>query len=115
MLANKHRPNTKKVIRFACLTVLFLLAAVGCSRKEGDEAVSKEENGKSAVVARVGEGHITSGELKGYLSKRPGSPGSETLMEEVDKGLDALISEEVLYQEALAKGLDDPQVENIRP
>jgi parvulin-like peptidyl-prolyl isomerase len=111
MTANKHQPNTKKVIRFACLAVFFLLAAVGCSRKEGDKAVSKDEKEKSAVVAKVGESRITKGELKSYLSKRPLSRRSEALEEEVDKGLDALILEEVLYQEALRLKLDqEPDV-----
>ena len=111
MTANIQQPNTKKVIRFACLAVFFLLAAVGCSRKEGDKAVSKDEKEKSAVVARVGEGRITNGELKSYLSKRPIYTHSETLKEEVDKGLDALILEEVLYQEALRLKLDqEPDV-----
>ena len=116
MIANKHQPNTKKVIRFACLAMFLLLVVFGCSKKEGDKALSKDGKEKSAVVAKVGKSPITVSDFKSYLSNRSMPYRHQISKEDIEKRLDEIVLEEVLYQEALRLKLEqEPEMrERIR-
>ena len=86
--------------KFAVLTLIvsFLFAFVACAKKEDQ---------KGAYLATVGNSKITQADLEREIKSLPefaqklfeGSAGKE-------KFLDELIKKELLYQEALKKGLD---------
>jgi parvulin-like peptidyl-prolyl isomerase len=93
----------------ALLTIVVILSMffIGCSRDEKKTKMSTEEKQDTlTIVARVGDGRITSDEFKRYLAKRPIHPRSEEIKEQIDRRLETLILEEVLYQEALRLQLD---------
>ena len=63
------------------------------------------------VVAKVGNRAIKVEDFKYYLSQRPVSNRYQPTREDIQKRLEGLILEEVLYREALRLGLDkDPDV-----
>ncbi len=108
----KHRINSASVAFL--LVYLFLLSIFliqGCSKKKGSDSISSQKTGDAAVVARVGEGGINLSELKADLTAKPLPHMSKISEEDLQKRLDELILEEVLYQEALRLKLDqDPVV-----
>lgn len=101
--------------KFACYVicaVVLLLILFGCSKKEeGEKVVSEEKKEKSPVVAKVGKSEISIAEFENYLSKRPIPRRSSAVEEDVQKRLDAMILQEIMYQEALRLKLDqDPEM-----
>ena len=106
------RQIIKKPFGLVCLAALFLWLAFGCSNDNRDsktEAESQRE--KQPVVATVGISTITEADFRSFLSERPISHRGTVTATDVEKRLDALIMEEVLYQEALRLNLDqEPEV-----
>jgi len=103
--------SIKRLSIFICIVAFSVFLTVGCSRKEGDKAVSKDEKEKSPVVAQVGANDITAADLRAYVSKRPVPHQGQASREAMEKRLDELILQEVLYQEALRLNLDqDPEM-----
>ena len=94
------------------IIAFFVLLTLGCSKKEGGEkTAAKVEKEGPQVVARVGDRAITVQDFKKYLSERPISKRSPVTKEDLQKRLDGLVLEEVIYQEALRLGLEkDPEV-----
>jgi len=86
--------------------------ACGCAKKEeADKNASKAEAQKSPTVARVGSTPITVADFKLSLAAVPGASRHDMTREELDRRLDEMITEEVLYQEALREKLDqDPEM-----
>jgi len=104
-MAPAYRKPREVLYCFALISLLLLPA--GCTKKEpGGGSASGEEEIHSPVVARVGESSITAAEFKRYISQRPLPPGQGDSREEVEKRLDELVLEEVLYREALRLRLD---------
>ncbi|MEW6584727.1 MAG: peptidylprolyl isomerase [Nitrospirota bacterium] len=86
----------------AVMAMVLLFAFVGCAKKE---------DSKGAYLAKVGNTKITEADLEREIKNLPefaqklfeGSAGKE-------KFLDELVKKELLYQEAVKKGLDkDPE------
>ena len=103
--------SIKRLSIFICIVAFSVFLAVGCSRKEGEKAVSKDEKEKSAVVAQVGASVITAADLRAYVSQRPVPHQTQASREAMEKRLDELILQEVLYQEALRLNLDrEPEI-----
>jgi parvulin-like peptidyl-prolyl isomerase len=111
MTPHKLFLNIKRLSILLCIAVIIGLLTIGCSKKEEGQAVSEDKKEKSAVIATVGERTITVADLKSYLTERPVSFRGDAVRGDVEKRLDALILEEVLYQEALRLNLEqDPDV-----
>lgn len=91
--------------------VAFLaVLASGCSKKE-DKTASKDKAESGMVVANVGNRNITALDFERYFSTRTSPFRRQLSREDLDKRLDRLILEEVLYQEALRLKLDeDPEM-----
>ncbi len=95
-------------MRTFIIVVALMIAFFGCSKTE-----TATENGKNKgpVIAEVGDGTINADDFRAYLSDRPMSPRKRVSKEALEKRLDEMVIEEVLYQEALRLKLDqDPEV-----
>jgi hypothetical protein len=89
------------------LPLLILTLAPGCSQKE--EAAPKppaEATVASPIVAHVGTSTISADDLKAFLATRPRSYRRQMSEEELQKRLDEIVLEEVLFQEALRLEID---------
>lgn len=106
-------PNNRKSPLFLALVLGLSLGVTGCSDEDAqkpattaaDQTAANQNQGE--VAATVNGEPITEEELSEYRSLRPSSgaaPGRAEL-------LDELITRQVVYQDALRKGLDqDPEV-----
>ena len=94
------------------VTSVLLVVVAGCAKEEQAEKKAAEAPAKeAAVVARVGDRAITVEDFKSYLASRPVSRFAGTVNKEVENRLDARITEELLYREALRLKLDqDPEM-----
>jgi parvulin-like peptidyl-prolyl isomerase len=99
--------GTKKRVLILLFLASFLICPFGCSREgEGEKSVVKEEGGESGVVAKVGNSRITVTDFRNYLSNRPMPYRSRVSKEDLEKRLNDMVLQEVLYQEALRLKLD---------
>jgi len=102
---------------FLVLLPLLTLALVpGCSQQE--EAAQKppaDATSASPVVAHVGASTISADDLKAFLATRPRSYRRQMSDEELQKRLDEIVLEEVLFQEALRLEIDQHPEEFNRP
>lgn len=97
--------NNRKTALFLALVLGLSLGSVGCDQKGDKTAGTSVPQGK--VVATVNGEAITEGELDAYRTSRPG-PGRGQSDEAL---LDELVTQKVVYQEALRLQLDkDPEV-----
>jgi parvulin-like peptidyl-prolyl isomerase len=104
--------NSRSSVFFTATFVLLVFLA-GCAKEETSEKKAAEAPAKAAaaVVARVGDHAITTEDFMSYLASRPVSRYAGTVNKEVESRLDARITEEVLYREALRLKLDqDPEL-----
>lgn len=98
--------------RLNILIFLLVLAAVVVLGCKGEKSISKSEDKKSPVVAKVGSSSITTSELTRYLSDRTLSKRSLVSEEAINKMLDEMVMEKILYQEAISRKLDqEPEVQ----
>ncbi len=89
------------------LPLVGLLLAPGCSQKEeAPQAPPAKQASTSPAVAHVGNNTISAEDLKAFLSTRPRSYRRQMSGEELQKRLDEIILEEVLFQEALRLEID---------
>jgi peptidyl-prolyl cis-trans isomerase C len=89
------------------------MVVAGCAKEETAEKKAAEAPAKeaAAVVAKVGDRAITTEDFKSYLASRPVSRYAGTVNKEVESRLDARITEELLYREALRLKMDqDPEL-----
>jgi parvulin-like peptidyl-prolyl isomerase len=98
-------PKRRPVIH--CLGLIFLAAALAIvfsvpSAGAADEPL--KEDREDRVVARVGEEAINLKDLEEYLSLRP--PGNPRDPKSIQRRLEEMITAEILYQEALDRGVD---------
>jgi peptidyl-prolyl cis-trans isomerase C len=112
MILCRHRTLSGKLVVLACIIAFLMVPVWGCSQKEeGEKIVSKDEKETSPVVARVGTGSITAADFKSYLTARPVPRRNQPSKDELEKRLDEMVLQEVLYQEALRLKLDqDPEM-----
>lgn len=96
--------NRRTPFFFALVLGLTLGTTVGCNEKGGKTSETKVKQGE--VVATVNGETITEGELNDYRSARPDSAGQND-----EALLDELVTQKVIYQDALRKNLEkDPEV-----
>ena len=89
--------------------ILIVILTVGCSNK-GEKIVSKSVRDDSPVLAEVGSSKITQAEFKSYISNNSGF--HRVSKERMEQWLNERVLEEVLYQEAVSKGmLQDPGIQ----
>jgi parvulin-like peptidyl-prolyl isomerase len=102
----------KNPIGLVCLAVLILWLTSGCSKDDPDnKTVEEGVREKPSVVATVGNNAITVSDFKSYLSDRPTPYRYRVSKKDIEKRLDEMVLEEVLYQEALRLKLDqDPEM-----
>lgn len=82
----------------AVLMLIAVLALLGCA---------KEKAGQSAPVARVGNKTITQADMQARMDEMPPFMKQQLATPDGQKRLiDALIEEELVYRDALAKGID---------
>lgn len=93
---------------FLALLPLLILALVpGCSQQEETAQKSPQEaTVASPIVAQVGASTISADDLKAFLATRPRSYRRQMSDEELQKRLDEIVLEEVLFQEALRLEID---------
>jgi parvulin-like peptidyl-prolyl isomerase len=107
------------------MLALVLMTLVGCGESGGSTSTSPTAPGApgaatapaqqadGAVVATVGPGFVTDAEFAAAAA-RSATPGQDLPLEKRKEVLDKLVTEEVLFQEAAAKGLyRDPKVRKI--
>ena len=87
---------------------MMLASGPGCSQKEeaAQSPPEKEDPQPPAVVAQVGAVTISADDFKPYLEKRPASYRHPVSLEKLQKRLEKMIIEEVLFQEALRLNID---------
>jgi len=85
------------------IAVMVLAAFAACNKKPADQQTQQ----KGAVLAKVGTAVITEGDLERELKSLP-DYAQQMFADEKgkEKFLDELVKKEMLYQEALKKGLD---------
>lgn len=83
--------------------VTFGFSFWGCSKTEGDKLTKETEK---LIVIQIGDQKIDSAVLEKYIKNRPVQMNSEKAGETLRKRVDELVSEELLYQEALRLKLD---------
>lgn len=90
--------------RYGFLLVLLLAA---CSGPEAEQSKAKSAEGmkKSVSIATFTNGSVGKDDMQAYLLARP-VEGQQDIKKAVDSRLDELITTEVLYQEAVKKGID---------
>lgn len=89
-------------VALVCVVCLFMLGA--CSK---DQDVPSSQ----VVIAQMTNGAVTEDEFRSYLSERPEIGAGATVREHVEKRLQEVILEELLYQEAVRLKLDQaPEV-----
>ncbi len=91
------------------ILLIFILAPLfGCSQdqKTTETPPAKEETPVSPVVAQVGDTTVSADDLKAYMNTRPRSYKRQVSVEELQKRLDKIILEEVLFKEALRLNID---------
>jgi parvulin-like peptidyl-prolyl isomerase len=112
MTVRKEGKDAERGLRTLAVVVLAASLVFGCSGGDvGDEDASRDEMDRPPAVATVGDGLIRVADLESYLTDRPLPLGRPVTEEEIEKRLEELILEEVLYQEALRLEMDrDPRV-----
>jgi parvulin-like peptidyl-prolyl isomerase len=106
MIPKKSSSKSQKIIFVVGMVALCISLAFGCSKNEEEnKRIAKGYANDFQVVAKIGEHKITEAEFRSYLSGRPVFQ-SQVAKNELAKRLDALILEEVLYQEAIRQKLD---------
>jgi len=100
-------------MKYSLITAL-ILTMVGCGEAEQTETkpVAVQVNGD--VVATVNGAPIGSEDFAMLAARKSPGKGSELSLEERKEVLDDLVTEELLYQKALAEGYDkDPKVKKV--
>jgi peptidyl-prolyl cis-trans isomerase C len=98
------------------LSTLLALSVIGCGDAEKTEAATKsaafEVNGET--VATVNGTPIGSEDFAMLAARKSPGKGSDLSLEERKEVLNDLVTEELLYQKALAEGYDkDPKVKKV--
>jgi peptidyl-prolyl cis-trans isomerase C len=97
--------NNRRTPLIIALVLGLSLGAAGCN--EQGEKTSESKDQKGEVLATVNGEPITEDELNEYRSARPAS----ARMQDEKALLDELVTQKVVYQDALSKNLDkDPEV-----
>lgn len=101
----------------ACALCCGLLPGLGggCTQSPDGQPAGGTTPAQKPVLATVGDRSITTGDLKDYLENRD-MTGAATTLQEVEQHLEEMILDEVLYQEAIRRKLDeDPEIrERVR-
>jgi len=94
-----------------CIVAIFVLLAVifsGCSHKTDSETAKKSES-----IAKVGNESITAEDFKNFIKSKPMQSAGKSSNQLIEKYLDDMVTEELLYQEALRLKIDqDPQLKS---
>ena len=100
-------------MKHSLITVLSL-AIIGCGEAEQTETKSAAVQVSGDVVATVNGSPIGSEDFAMLAARKSPGKGSELSLEERKEVLDDLVTEELLYQKALAEGYDkDPKVKKV--
>ncbi len=103
----KSRTHYSRLPQIIILLAFLLATLAGCSQQEESvKAPPEKKAAASTIVAQVGDGVISADELKTYLNTFPQSHQRQVTISELEKRLDKMILEEVLFQEALRLNID---------
>ena len=100
-------------MKYSLITAL-ILTIVGCGEAEQTETKPAAVQVNGDVVATVNGSPIGSEDFAMLAARKSPGKGSELSLEERKEVLDDLVTEELLYQKALAEGYDkDPKVKKV--
>ena len=100
-------------MKYSLITAL-ILTMIGCGEAEQTETKPAAVQVNGDVVATVNGSPIGSEDFAMLAARKSPGKGSELSLEERKEVLDDLVTEELLYQKALAEGYDkDPKVKKV--
>lgn len=100
-------------MKYSLITAL-IMTMVGCGEAEQTETKPAAVQVNGDVVATVNGSPIGSEDFAMLAARKSPGKGSELSLEERKEVLDDLVTEELLYQKALAEGYDkDPKVKKV--